>query len=269
MAGISSSHFKVIDRSPLHYWAKYVDPNRKASEPTDAMIIGTAWHTGVFEPEQFNKNYVCVPDGIDRRTKEEKALFASIEDAGQVPFKPEPFADLVRMIEAARAHPILASLLAHENCIIENSIFIAGEYGETLKIRPDLAILPCEQFPHGLILDGKTTVDASAEAFGRSYWDLGYHYQAAFYCDVWQAFFKTKEPPPFIYFAQEKASPHATAMYSASAKIIDFGRNKYRSAMETIIRCRIANHWPSYHDGIEHLTLPVWAEKQIEQGESK
>ncbi len=268
MAGISSSHFKTIDKSPLHYWSKYINPERKPSEPTDAMIIGTAWHTGVFEPAQFQADYVCLPEGIDRRTKEGKALFAEIEASGKVPFKPDQYNEITRMVDVARAHPILASLLNHEHVIFENSIFIDDESGVTLKIRPDLAIMPCEQFPHGLILDGKSTNDASPTEFGRSYWNLGYHYQAAFYCDVWQTFWKTEQHPPFIYFSQEKTEPFATAMYKAEPKMIDFGRKKYRAALDKIIRCKQTNHWPSYHEGIENLTLPVWAEKEIE-GESK
>jgi exodeoxyribonuclease VIII len=265
MAGISSSHFKLMERSPLHYWQAYVNPEREKREPTAAMLIGTAWHTAVFEPEHFKRDFVEVPEGIDRRTKEGKAFFAEIEASGKTPFKPDEFQQVVRMANLASSHPVMSMLLSHEQCIIENSIFIVDEETSlTLKIRPDLAIMPCDQFPHGLILDGKTTQDASPAEFGRSYWNLSYHYQAAFYCDVWQRFWKTQQRPPFLYFCQEKDAPHATAMYSAPAKMIDFGHKRYREQLIKIVECHRAQEWQSYSKEITNLTLPVWAEKEID-----
>lgn len=269
MAGISSSHFKLMERSPLHYWQQYVNPDRQQREPTAAMLTGTAWHTALFEPHYYERDFVKVPEGIDRRTKEGKALFAEIEASGKTPFKSDEYEQPLAMAAIARRHPVMDMLLGHENCIIENSIFIIDEETSlTLKIRPDLAIMPCDQFPHGLILDGKTTQDASPSEFGRSYWNLSYHYQAAFYTDVWQRFWQTKERPPFLYFCQEKDAPFATAMYSAPAKMVDYGHKRYREQLLRIVDCRRSGEWPSYSKEIANLSLPAWAEKEIE-GENK
>jgi exodeoxyribonuclease VIII len=265
MDGISSSHFKVMERSALHYYHSYVNPEREKKEATAAMLTGTAWHTALFEPENFSKDFVEVPEGIDRRTKEGKQLFADIEAKGQTPFKPNECREILKMAELASKHPVMSMLLAHENCIIENSIFITDEETSlTLKIRPDLAIMPCEQFPNGLILDGKTTQDASPHEFGRSYWNLDYHYQAAFYCDVWQRFWRTNDRPPFLYFCQEKDAPYATAMYSAPSKMIDYGHKRYREQLAKIVECHRKQEWPSYSKEITNLSLPVWAEKEID-----
>jgi PDDEXK-like domain of unknown function (DUF3799) len=265
MDGISSSHFKVMERSALHYWQAYVNPEREKKEATAAMLTGTAWHTALFEPENFRKDFIEVPEGIDRRTKEGKQLFADIEAKGQTPFKPNEYREILKMAELASNHQVMSMLLAHENCIIENSIFITDEETSlTLKIRPDLAIMPCEQFPNGLILDGKTTQDASPHEFGRSYWNLDYHYQAAFYCDVWQRFWRTNDRPPFLYFCQEKDAPYATAMYSAPSKMIDYGHKRYREQLTKIVECHRKQEWPSYSKEITNLSLPVWAEKEID-----
>ncbi len=265
MDGISSSHFKVMERSALHYYHSYVNPEREKKEATAAMLTGTAWHTALFEPQNFRKDFIEVPEGIDRRTKEGKQLFADIEAKGQTPFKPNEYREILKMATVASAHPVMSMLLAHENCIIENSIFITDEETSlTLKIRPDLAIMPCKQFPNGLILDGKTTQDASPHEFGRSYWNLDYHYQAAFYCDVWQRFWRTNDRPPFLYFCQEKDAPFATAMYSAPAKMIDYGYKRYREQLAKIVECHRKQEWPSYSKEITNLSLPVWAEKEID-----
>lgn len=266
MAGISSSHFKLMERSPLHYWQQYVNPDRQQREPTAAMLTGTAWHTALFEPHYYERDFVKVPEGIDRRTKEGKALFAEIEASGKTPFKSDEYDQPLAMAAIARRHPVMEMLLGHESCVIENSIFIIDEETSlTLKIRPDLAIMPCDQFPHGLILDGKTTQDASPEAFGRSSWDLQYHMQAAYYGDVWMRFWKTKQRPPFIFFAQEKVEPFATAIYSMSEKMMDYGHKVYRDHLLKINECHRTGIWPSYNNEIVNISLPAWAEKKVEE----
>ena len=70
---VSKSHLDQVARSPLHYWARYVDPNRVEPEPTPAMTIGTALHSHVLELDTWDQRYVVMPEGIDRRTKAGKA----------------------------------------------------------------------------------------------------------------------------------------------------------------------------------------------------
>ena len=52
-SAISKSGLDVVAKSPLHYWARYLDPKREVPEPTAAMRIGTALHTLVLEQDQF------------------------------------------------------------------------------------------------------------------------------------------------------------------------------------------------------------------------
>ena len=110
---IGSSGFKQLARSPLHYWAAYVDPDRERKEPSRVMVMGTAWHTGLFEPHLFDDAYAAkpdiaptstlakllaeavadlgtfwarhigIPDGISKTSKEGKALLAELEAAGK------------------------------------------------------------------------------------------------------------------------------------------------------------------------------------------
>jgi hypothetical protein len=72
-AAVSKSHLDLVAKSPLHFWARYLDPNRVPQEPTAAMAIGSAVHTHVLELDQWDSQYVVAPAGIDRRTKVGKA----------------------------------------------------------------------------------------------------------------------------------------------------------------------------------------------------
>jgi hypothetical protein len=75
---ISKSHLDLIARSPLHYWARYIDENRVAQEATPAMRLGTALHTHVLELDSWDKDIAVSPFGIDRRTKARQGDVGSI-----------------------------------------------------------------------------------------------------------------------------------------------------------------------------------------------
>ena len=69
-SAISASGLKLFMRSPAHYYAAYLDPNRVERQPTPAMRLGTATHCAILEPTRFNAEYAVIPESIDRRTKE-------------------------------------------------------------------------------------------------------------------------------------------------------------------------------------------------------
>jgi hypothetical protein len=105
---ISKSGLDVVAKSPLHYWARFLDPNRVVPEPTPAMAIGSAVHTHVLELDQWDARYVTAPEGIDRRTKAGKAEWEAFTTAatGRIVL-PKADADLVMRM----AHSVLAILL--------------------------------------------------------------------------------------------------------------------------------------------------------------
>lgn len=262
-----SSGLKLIQRSPLHYWAAYRDPARKRREPTPLMRIGTAWHAAIFEPGKFASEYVEVPEGIDKRTKEGKALFAEIEASGREPLNAATMADIKAMAAAAGAHP--ASRVLFQQCKggAEWSFFWDdADTGLPCKSRPDYHVGPNDLFPYGLIVDGKSIDDASPEAFARSAWNMGHALQAAFYADGYQQVYGTSKPPAFIWLVQERDAPYATAYYSATADLLEYGRREYRKALAIAAQCEVSGRWPGYPTEVAPLELPAWAAKVVQEG---
>lgn len=263
---VGSSGLKLIGRSPLHYWAAYVDPARVRKEPTPAMKTGTAWHAAIFEPEAFAEDYVEIPEGLDRRTKEGKALWAELEASGKEPLTTEGLAQITAMVAAAKRHPAVR-VLFEQNGVAEQSMFWTdAETGVRCKIRPDYAVLPCKLFPHGLVVDGKTTEDASPVDFPRSAWNWEMHTQAAFYVDGFMQVLGTKQPPAFIWLAQEKAAPYATAVYSAAEDLLAYGRKLYAPHLRALAGCQASGTWPGYPTTVAPLVLPAWAERAVQEG---
>lgn len=262
---IGSSGLKLIGQSPSHYWARYLDPNREPDQPTPAMKMGTAVHCAVLEPEEFAKRYIVVPEGIDRRSNAGKALFAEIEASGKEPLKHDEMKQVEAMRDAALNHPVSRVLFGNNLQQVETSLFWTDqETSVRCKIRPDFLLPPCKQFPRGLIMDVKTTANASADEFAKQAWNLAMHIQSAWYIDGFMASFDTVEPPPFIWLAQEKESPFATAYYSSSSDLITYGRSEYRKLLTIYAECMTSDSWPGYPQQINTLELPAWAAKVVQ-----
>ena len=261
---VGSSGLKLIGQSPLHYWSAYRDPNRERREPTPAMIIGTATHMAILEPGKFDDCYTVLPEGLDRRTKEGKALYAEIEATGKTPLSPKDWKRIADMAEAARRHPV-GRVLFDSAPLFETSIFWTdAESGVQCKIRPDLMIPPCAAFPDGLIVDVKTTQDASPEGFGRSAWGYEMHLQAALYPEGFAVAFGRLKLPPFIWWAIESEAPHAMAFYSAPASVVAYGQSEVTRLRWKYADCLQADQWPGYSPGVTELQLPAWAAKVVD-----
>lgn len=251
--GVSKSGLDVLARSPLHYWAKYIDPNREQQEPTPAMRLGTAIHTAVLEPGEFGKRYHVAPV-VDRRTKDGKAEWQlaldQAETAGAELISNDDAITCMRIAEQVRSHPTARKVFATGQAEL-SCYWTDAETGLLCKCRPDWLSLP-------LVVDLKSTDDASASGFQRSAWNYRYWVQAAWYLDgIEQA--TGQRPEAFVFGAFEKAAPYASAFYFADESMIDMGRREYRKLLRVLADCKASDRWPGYDTDVRPLGLPAWA----------
>jgi exodeoxyribonuclease VIII len=122
--------------------------------------------------------------------------------------------------------------------------------GVECKCRPDW-------LTSNLIVDLKTTEDASPRGFQRSVANYRYHVQAAWYLDGIEAVTGTR-PDQFIFICVEKKPPYAVGVYAADAEMIQIGAETAARDLEVYATCKAADAWPSYSDQIEPLSLPAW-----------
>ena len=172
---VSKSHLDLVARSPLHYWARYIDSKRELPEPTPAMRIGTALHTLVLEQDQFEERYITAPQ-VDRRTKVGKEAWAEFEaEAGDRELiAADDRAQISRMAEAVWAHPAAAALLHWEGKAETTHMWTDPATGLACKCRPDWLTNDGR-----LIVDLKTTEDASPAGFRKSIGAFRYHVQSS------------------------------------------------------------------------------------------
>lgn len=235
------------------------------------------------------KRCVGVPDDLKPATKDGRALYAELEASGR---RPMPESDLDWIVsELARMHGRevlqayqlddvrrMASIARHlpisrvlfdqlaDKGRAEASAFDADPATSVpIKIRPDYLVEPCDQFPNGLIVDGKSCRDASADGFGRAVWTYSYGLQAALYTAVAQRVLGTKERPTFLWLAQESAHPFAAQYFAASEGLLAYWDARIAELLPRVAECHRTGVWPGYPTTVETLALPAWAERRIEE----
>ena len=250
---VSKSHLDLIARSPLHYWARYLDPDRVASEPTPQMRLGTALHTHVLELSRWDEEIAVAP-AINRMTKagkEEWAAFVA-DAAGRTVISADDAAQVMAMGQAIMRHPAAAMLLGLPGKAETTHMWTDAATGLECKCRPDWLT-----DDGTIVVDLKTTKAASIQGFKRSIADYRYHVQAAWYLHgLEQA--TGRRPDQFIFICVESSAPYACAVYAADAEMIERGHDQAMRDLAKLAVCKAADHWPSYSDQIETISLPGW-----------
>jgi len=247
----SKSALDLVHRSPAHYKA-WVDGAEE--EPSDALTFGSAFHVALLEPDTFATRYAVEPDFGDCRRKENKAARDAwrAEHAGAEPLDATDARHIAGMVAAVRAHPLASRMIR------------GGEAEVTLRWIDEATGLPCKSrvdyYVPGrrLVVDAKSTRDASPEAFRKSVANFRYHVQDAFYREAFRACGAPIEH--FAFIAVEKLPPYAVAVYALDPGAIARGQAAARTDLETLARCLQENTWPGYPAEIHTLDLPPWAD---------
>jgi exodeoxyribonuclease VIII len=241
-AGISKSGLDLVARSPAHY--AYRSPN----EPTRAMVIGSATHAAILEPEVFAKQYMLLRDVTDRRTS---AYKQAVEQFGADNVLTGTEADSVTGMQAALQlnHAAKFRLDAFGWC--EVACFATDPVtGVLVKCKFDKLTLDY------LGVDLKTTQDL--RDFGKSVANYRYHVQAAFYADVFE-WATGEQLKGFEFLAVEKDAPNASRIFVLDTPSFDYGRKLYRQALDIYAECLRNDEWPMPAGDVEYITLPYWA----------
>ncbi len=254
VSALSSSMLKALAKSPAHFYDLYLSGEEKPA-PSQAMIRGSTIHTIILEPSYFDDRYIVIPEGLDRRSKEGKALWQELLNSGKQPMTKQDLQQAMAIAKSVLSHPISREIF-QLNGMAEQSIYWQdSKHGVMCKAKPDYMIAPCEQYPNGLIVDLKTTKDAASNAFCWNAKKLGYHISAAHYCAGFEAEFGTM--PDFLFLAVESSRPYLSRYFQAAEDgFISDGFELRDTLIETYIECQNTGEWYGYSEEIETLYLP-------------
>lgn len=239
---VNKSTLWEMRKSPLHYWHLMHDTPK---EDTPAMKFGRAVHSKLLQPEHFSDEYIVAPE-CDRRTKEGKQIWADMMEMGKEIISRD---DMVKILEMEfEFADIRKTLLNKPDLQTEVALtWTDEETGVDCKGRLDA-------IAGEIIVDYKTTTDASTKAFSREALKYGYDLQAAMYMEAAMA--NGYNPKRFIFVAQEKTAPYLINIIYAGDAFLDRGRWIMRDLLAKYKACRDLDEWPGY--GTNELILPEW-----------
>ena len=151
-------------------------------------------------------------------------------------------------------HSFLASpakMIYDMEGLTELSFFSEDLGGIRAKCRPDWI-----SHDKNIVVDLKTTQDASPKGFQKSIANFGYHIQCSWYLrGLRKLYVPAKE---FIFIAIEKTAPFCIGVYRADEDMINAGMSEVDKSLEVIKMCQETKLYPDYTPTIQDISLPPW-----------
>lgn len=266
----SASGLRVIHaRTPAHLRKTWDEQDK----PSLALVLGTLIHGLVLEPQTPLPRIAIVPDTYtvpadakpakgapgpgevvawNNRAKWCRDWRALQEAAGKIVLDAEDMATVRECAEAVG------------QCAEASELLRTSAHRESTLVWETEARTPCKARldawgEDALIVDIKTTTDASPSGFARHAYDLGYHLQAAWYVDGLEAL--TGWMASFYFVAVEKDSRLVT-VHHATNDFLQRGREAYGRALEQFEHAWQSGVWPGYAPGIHDLDVPEWVTRK-------
>lgn len=254
---VSRSGLTELLRSPQHYWWKYLS-GQAEREDTTALRLGTAFHTLLLQPSLFSE-VAMVWSGKPRNTKEGKDEYAAAEaqSNGKLLIKQADFEHLQAMARSILAQPAAKKIIDASGKIEASFFYTDMNTGVEAKARPDF------WREDGIVVDLKTTNDASEAQFQRSIVDYGYDIQAFMQMEAIERVTGTR-PQSFVFICVEKDPPYAVAFYTASPDLLRCGEYRYHNLMSKYAQCMKSGQWPGYGSLIRPISVPDWFVKRLD-----
>lgn len=243
--------------TPANYYDEYLAEDAER-EFTDALRFGQAFHLAILEPEEFIKRVEWWDKTITTKSKGFQAAAAAMPERKIL--CPEAWKEtLIHMMNAYLANPETRALLEMEADNEVTMVWIDKETGVECKGRLDRAARGV-----GLLIDFKTTKDASEEGFEKSIRDFNYHVQDAFYRSGYEEVFGEK-PSGFAFPLVEKTRPFLTNLCQLSEEALAAGDYIFRRNIRHYAECINKGKFPGYGPGTKTIELNSWYSKRLEK----
>ena len=263
--GVSWGEYAAIDalngssivnmrKSPMYY--RFLSDNPQP--PTEAMILGTATHKLVLEPETVGDLAVW-GEAEDQNVRRGKVWeeFQVAHSRQQIITIAQRDAMVGMAIGARRNAPIMRYCSAKGDTEV-TMVWVDPVSGRKFKGRTDKLI------PKGhVIFDLKTCVSCDKYKFGTIAFRLGYHIKMALYWNGYRTL--TGNDPKCVLGAIEKTAPYEAAVYRCTSDVILQGLEDLDCLLRTLTQCEETGEWPPAEPDELELTMPTYAYKQADE----
>lgn len=246
--GYSRSSLMPLLQSEQHFWYKVL-AGKYQQKVTEDFKLGNLCHTLLLEPEKFEREYAVLPCDINKRTNAGKEVMASfaLEAEGKTVIDDDTLVQAHSIVASVQRNPDAMALIA--DATIEPSIYWTDkDTGLQFKARPDI------MHPH-IVVDFKTTVEASAWSFQNSSYKYGYFLQAAMNSAALASI--RLEMEKFVFICVEKTEPYVTGIYVCDDSAISWGLEQFHDLKTHLAEVLKKDTYEGY--GIHNLRVPAYA----------
>ena len=221
---------------------------------TKSLADGTAVHAFFLERNKFDNDFVIKPADIRLNTKVGKEW--AQEHQSKIIIDSELGNNLYEMEKSFMDSP--AKLIYDIKGQTELSYFWDDLGTIKGKCRPDWL-----SDDGSIVVDIKTTTDASPRGFQKSISTWGYHLQLGWYLRGLRKLGLPAEQ--FIFIAIEKTPPFCVGVYRADQDMMNFAMKELDQLMPEIQTAMVSKEFPDYTPEIMPLGLPPWMTEKKQQ----
>ena len=259
---ISKSRLANMAVCPAYF--KWCEDN--PTEPSEDMVLGSAFHKIVLEPETFDKEFMIMPH-FDRRTKEGRLGYENLMNKVQgeciTLITKEQYDTICGMRDSIMSNPYARKLI---NGNIEQSMYFTDDLTKVeCKCRPDVWRKVADRV---VITDLKSAKSVMPNEFMRDCVKYHYDLQTAMYRDgASKVLGVPKDNIDFVFIAVEKKPPYLLNIMQADTYVIQKGEADFREYIGTYAECLETQNWYSFNGKdniINNLSLPSYLLKDKE-----
>ena len=230
---ISKSRLANMSICPAYF--KWCEDN--PTEPSEDMVLGSAFHKIVLEPETFDKEFMIMPH-FDRRTKEGRLGYENLMNKVQgeciTLITKEQYDTICGMRDSIMSNPYARKLI---NGNIEQSMYFTDDLTKVeCKCRPDVWRKVADRV---VITDLKSAKSVMPNDFMRDCVKYHYDLQTAMYRDgASKVLGVPKDNIDFVFIAVEKKPPYLLNIMQADTYVIQKGEADFREYIGTYAECK-------------------------------
>lgn len=252
---ISKTGLDFINRSPLDYWWRFINPDREPYTEDKKTAFEKAFRMSVTKPTDFNLLYARQPV-INRTTSYGKAEYATfislVESKGQIPLTAVEYDMIISMRDAVLENPLTKMLFYRATGTADESVRFTDINSEaTVKFSSHWVHVHKGK---KLIVNLASISDASSEGFSKEAFNSKLHKRAAIQMDGLKA-------SGMVFVMVEKEAPFKLQVHTLDSRSIDLGRAEYVRNCITYMECLRTDNWPGFPEKINETSLPEWAFK--------
>ena len=246
---ISCSDLKSIGQDP----ARWIWEKEHPKPPTDAMILGSAVHGYVLEPDNPD-NGIVETEHDSWKTSEARQVRAEALDAGRYPLRSQDVTKAKTMAVSLRSHPRVQDIMADGQPEVS---FFGLEGFTPMRGRVDWINRGSRT-----ILDVKTAESVNPADFARVAYDKGYHMSAVHYLDyVASHYGDSPSDWTFVWAIVGKNLPYEAVVAEPFPQLLELGRKQKANALWRYRSCVESGNW-GFGGQTQWIDAPGWALRQ-------